>query len=285
MADVASPPTARAVDVVELLANADGQHYRLSEIAASLGLSIGTAHNILSTLVDRGWAARDTIDKTFTVGPSLEITAAAAVSTRVLAGRAQALAVELAERLECAASVVERSGDELVITSFESVNPELPETTPGESYPYSPPFGCAFAAWDTQNEQDAWVERGAGGNDELALRLRQGLAITRARGFDVDRTTPALAMAMQLVGTLDASQLPSRIRQVRDQLAEFAALGFLPDPDTKAAYEVFSIVAPVFDRRARVQLILSLHPFRRMTARQVTAMGRRLLTSVKTLNP
>lgn len=285
MADIASPPTARAVDVVELLAKADGQHYRLSEIAGLLGLSIGTAHNILSTLVDRGWAARDAIDKTFTVGPALEIIAAAAVSTRVSAGRAQALAVELAERLECAASVVERSGDELVITCFESANPELPETIPGESYPYSPPFGCAFAAWDTQTEQDAWVERGAGGNDELARRLRQGLAVTRDRGFDVDRTTPALAMAMQLVGTLDTSQLPSRIREVRNQLTEFAALGFLPDPDTKAAYQVFSIVAPVFDRRGRVQLNLSLHPFRRMTARQVTAMGRQLLTAVETLNP
>ena len=169
MADVASPPTARALDVVEMLANAGGQHYRLSEIAEALGLSISTAHNILSTLVVRGWAVRDAIDKTFTVGPVLDITAAAAVSPRGLARRAQALTVELAARLDCAASVVERSGEELVITCFESMNPGPPETTPGEFYPYSPPFGFAFAAWDTQHEQDAWVERGAAGNDELAF--------------------------------------------------------------------------------------------------------------------
>ncbi|WP_019928539.1 IclR family transcriptional regulator [Nocardia sp. BMG111209] len=284
MADVASPPTARALDVVELLAHADGQAYRLSEIAEVLGLSIATAHNILSTLVDRGWAARDATDKTFTVGPVLDITAAAAGSPRALARRAQSLTVELAARLGCATSVVERSGDDLVITCFQSTDPELSETTTGESYPYSPPFGCAFAAWDTPQEQDAWVERGAAGNEELAQRLRQGLDITRARGFDVDRTTPALAQAIQLVGTLDTSRLPSQVRQLRDQLAEFAALGFLPDPDTKATYEVFSIAVPIFDQRGRVRLNIGVHPLRRMTARQVTAMGKRLLTSVEVLN-
>lgn len=284
MADVASPPTARTLDVVELLAASGGSRLRLSEIADILDLSLGTAHNILSTLAERGWVQRDSIDKTFTVGPALDIAAAKARSIRTLAGRAQVLAAELAAEMTCAASVVERIGNDLVITSFESPGPGQPGATPGEVFPYSPPFGVAFAAWDTDAEQRAWVERGAADNDNLADQLRHGLATTRTRGYEVDRTTPALARAMQLVGSLDDSQLPSKIQHVRDQLAEFAALGFVPDPDTRRRLEVFSISAPVFDDRDRPRLNVSLHPFQLMTNGEVNRMGRRLVAAVKTLH-
>jgi DNA-binding IclR family transcriptional regulator len=257
---------------------------RLSEIAEILDLSLGTAHNILSTLTERGWVQRDVIDKTFTVGPALDIAAAKTRSIRTLAGRAQTLAAELASELTCAASVVERIGTGLVITFFESPRPGQPGVTPGEVFSYSPPFGVAFAAWDTDAEQQAWIERGAADNANLANRLRHGLAVTRTRGYEVDRTTPALARAMQLVGSIDDRQLPSKIRHVRDQLAEFSALGFVPDPDTRRRLEVFSISAPVFDERGRPRLNVSLHPFQHMTTGEVNRMGRRLVAAVKTLH-
>ncbi|MET0896746.1 MAG: helix-turn-helix domain-containing protein [Mycobacterium sp.] len=285
MTEVASPPTARVLDVVELLAESGGSRMRLSEIAEILGLSLGTAHNILSTLTERGWVQRDAADKTFTVGPALDIAAAKARSIRTLAGRAQTLAGELVSEMNCAASVVERIGNDLVITFFESPSSGQPGATPGETFPHSPPFGVAFAAWDTDDEQRAWIDRGAADNQALAEQLRHGLATTRTRGYEVDRTTPALARAMALVGSLDDSQLPSTIRHVRDQLAEFAALGFVPDPDTTRRLEVFSISAPVFDERGRPRLNVSLHPFRPMTTGEVSRMGRRLVAATKTLAP
>jgi DNA-binding IclR family transcriptional regulator len=281
MADVASPPTARVLDVVELLADSSGTPLRLSEIADGLGLSLGTAHNILSTLAERGWVQRDPIDKTFAVGPALEIAATKARSIRTLASRAQTLASELSAEMNCAASVVERIGDDLVISFFETRGPGQPGAAAGETFPYSPPFGVALAAWDTEEEQRAWVERGAADNTDLAEQLRQSLSMTRARGYEVDRTTPALARAMQLVGALDDSQLPSQIRQVREQLAEFAALGFVPEPDTRRRLEVFTIATPVFDERGRPRLSVSLHPFRHMTNAEVQKMGRRLVSAAK----
>lgn len=284
MADAASPPTARAIDVVELLVDSGGSRLRLSEIAHALGLSMGTAHNILSTLAERGWVQRDSTDKTFAVGPALEIAAAKARSVRTLASRARTLAGELSTEMDCAASVVERIGDDLVISAFMSPHPEHPGATPGETFPYSPPFGVALAAWDTHEEQHAWIERGAADNTDLAEQLRQSLAMTRTRGYEVDRTTPALARAMQLVGALDDTQIPSNIRHVRDQLAELAALGFVPDPDTRRRHEVFSIATPLFDERGRPRLSVSLHPFRHMTNGEVQKMGRRLVTAAKTLH-
>lgn len=282
MVDVASPPTARVLNVVELLADSNGSRLRLSAIAESLGLSLGTAHNILATLTERGWVQRDPIDKTFTVGPALGIAAAKASSIRTLARRAQILASELAAEMSCAASVVERVGNDLVISFFETSGPGQPGATAGEKYPYSPPFGVALAAWDTPDEQHAWIERGAADNDSLAEQLHQSLALTKTRGYEVDRTTPALARAMQLVGTFDGGQLPSKIREVRAKLAEFAALGFVPDPDTRRRLEVFSIATPIFDERGRPQLSVSLHPFRHMTNGEVQKMGRRLVAAAKT---
>ena len=281
---VASPPTARTLDVVELLAGSGGSRLRLSEIADTLGLSLGTAHNILSTLAERGWVQRDAVDKTFTVGPALGIAAAKGRSVRTLAVRAQTLASELAYEIDCAASVVERIGTDLIITFFETPHPGQPAAAPGETFPHSPPFGVAFAAWDTAEEQRAWIERGAADNEDLATQLRHGLATTRTRGFEVDRTTPALARAMALVGSLDDSQLPAKIRHVRHQLAEFAALGFVPDPDTRRRLEVFSISAPVFDQRGRPRLNVSLHPFRPMTNGEVNKMGRRLAAATASLH-
>jgi DNA-binding IclR family transcriptional regulator len=82
---------------------------------------------------------------------------------------------------------------------------------------------------------------------------------------------------MQLVGALDAAQLPTKIRQVREQLAEFTALGFVPDPNTRRRLEVFSIATPILDDRGLPRLSVSLHPFRHMTNGEVQKMGRRLV--------
>ena len=56
------------------------------------------------------------------------------------------------------------------------------------------------------------------------------LAHTRERGFDVDWTTPALAQAVQVVGTLDSNEMPTPVRHIMDQLlVEFTTIGFLSD--------------------------------------------------------
>ena len=67
-----------------------------------------------------------------------------------------------------------------------------PAATPGERIRYAPPFGVAFAAWDTDEEQRAWIARSGATNPVLARRLEEVLARTRQRGFDVDCTTPGV---------------------------------------------------------------------------------------------
>lgn len=263
-----SAPTERVLDVIELLAGSGDRPLRFSDIVAALGLTQATAHAILKTLCDRGWLTRDPGDKTFTLGPALAVVAAQTV--RPLAQAARAAAQELSTQLGYPASVVERHGDELVIVAFEGDGGS--PKPPGERIRYAPPFGVAFAAWDSEAGQRDWIDRAP---PAVTERLEQVLAQTRERGYDVDWTTPALTLAAQVVGTLPSDGLPDHVRGITDQLlAEFTAIG-LQQPGG-AAQPVATIAAPVFDERGQVPMILSVHPLRPMTAKQVDTAGRKV---------
>jgi DNA-binding IclR family transcriptional regulator len=265
------------LDVVELLAGSGKDRLRFSDVVRELGLTQATAHAILTTLCDRGWASRDPVDKTFSLGPALAVVAARVDTARPLAHTARTAALQLADELGYATSVVERVGDSLVITAFEDAGRQS-GGAPGDRIRYAPPFGLAFAAWDTDEQQRAWIQRSAATNAKLARRLKEVLARTRERGFDVDCTTPALTQAAQVVGTLPSDGLPDHVREITDQLlVEFTTIGFLSDDDTaRRAQPVATIAAPVFDQHGGVAMIVAVHPLQDLTRKRIDSVGRRV---------
>lgn len=269
-----SAPADRVIDVIELFAQPGRVGLRFTDVVSALGLTQATAHSILATLCDRGWLVRDPADKTFSLGPALASVAAHAEQLRPLAHAARIAAQQLCADLGYPASVLERQGDELVITAFEG-DGATAARVPGDRIRYAPPFGVAFAAWDGEAGQRDWINRAPASADGLAERLRQVLVQTRDRGYDVDWTTPALTLAAQVVGTLTEDGLPEHVRDITDQLlAEFAVIGL--QQQGGAAQQVATIAAPVFDQHRRVALILAAHPLRPMTARQVETAGKRV---------
>ncbi|OBB89820.1 helix-turn-helix domain-containing protein [Mycobacterium sp. 852002-40037_SCH5390672] len=266
------------LDVVELLARSGNARLRFSDVVRELDLTQATAHAILKTLCDRGWASRDPIEKTFTLGPALAVVAARTDTARPLAHAARSAALRLSHEVGYACSVVEKFGDSLVVTAFEGEPATQPSGIPGDRIPYAPPFGVAMAAWDSEEEQRAWIRRGAGGNPDRTQRLQQVLAHTRERGFDVDWTTPALAQAVQVVGTLDSSEMPTPVRHIMDQLlVEFTTIGFLSDDNPgRRKQPVVTIAAPVSDDRGRVALMVAVHPLCALSARQIRDIGKHL---------
>jgi DNA-binding IclR family transcriptional regulator len=273
------------LDVVELLAGPGNERLRFSDVVRELGLTQATAHAILTTLCDRGWASRDPVDKTFSLGPALAVVAARVDTARPLAHTARTAALQLADELGYATSVVERVGDSLVITAFEDAGRQS-GGAPGDRIRYAPPFGVAFAAWDTDEQQRAWIQRSAATNAKLARRLEEVLARTRERGFDVDCTTPALTQAAQVVGTLPSDGLPDHVREITDQLlVEFTTIGFLSDDDTaRQAQPVATIAAPVFDHRGRVAMIVAVHPLQALTRKRIDSIGRRTVRVTAAIN-
>jgi DNA-binding IclR family transcriptional regulator len=267
----------RVLDVIELLAGAGEERLRFSDVVRKLGLTQATAHAILTTLCERGWVNRDPIDKTFSLGPALAAVAARVETARPLAHSARTAALNLADEFGYPTSVVERIGDVLVIAAFEDAG-QRSGGAPGERIRYAPPFGVAFAAWDTPEEQRAWIERSAATNDVLTRRLEKVLARTRERGFDVDCTTPALTQAAHVMGTLPSDGLPDHVREITDQLlTEFSTIGFLSDDATgRQAQPVATIAAPVFDPRGRVAMIVAVHPLQALARTRIDAIGRRV---------
>jgi DNA-binding IclR family transcriptional regulator len=272
-----SAPTSRVLDVVELLARPGNASLRFSDIVHELDLTQATGHAILKTLCDRGWANRDPVDKTFSLGPALAVVAAQTDVARPLAHTARAVALQISEDLDLPASVVERFGDSLVITAFEGGGDHT-VSVPGDRIRYAPPFGVAFAAWDSDEEQEAWMQRAAGTNAKLAKRLEKVLARTRERGFDIDWTTPALSQAAHVMTTLPSDGLPAHVREITDQLlVEFTTIGLLSEEDpARRAQPVATIAAPVFDHHGHVALIVAVHPLHAMTLKDINAVGRRL---------
>ncbi len=281
-----SAPTARVLDVVELLARSGNARPRFSDIVRELDLTQATAHAILKTLCDRGWASRDPVTKTFALGPALAVVAARTDTARPLAHAARSAALRLSKQVGYAGSVVERFGESLVVTAFEGGSATQPSGIPGDRIPYAPPFGVAFAAWDTEEEQRAWIHRGAGDNADRAYRLERVLEHTRERGFDVDWTTPALAQAVQVVRTLDSNEMPSPVRQILDQLlVEFTTIGFLSDDNPgRRKQPVVTISAPVFDHRRQVALMVAMHPLCPLSARQIRVIGKHLTEETRAIS-
>ena len=283
-----SAPTSRVLDVIELLSRQGNQRLRFSDIARELGLTQGTAHAILATLTDRGWVSRDVDSKTYALGPALSLLAARLDTARPLTHIARDAARRLVETLDVPASVVERSGDELLITAFESPEHSPVTATASERIPYAPPFGVGFAAWDAPDTRRAWIARGAAGDPELERRLDDALARTRDRRYDIDWTTPALAQAAHAIGTLSSDTLPAGMRSVIDRLrVEFTAAGLAADESidepADAPRTVATISAPVLGDTGHTALLLGVHPLRPMTQRDIDAMAEPLLAEIRLL--
>jgi IclR family KDG regulon transcriptional repressor len=60
----------KAFDILELIANADGQALTLTEISADLGMSQPTASNIINTMISRGYIEHVGKKKGYKLGPA-----------------------------------------------------------------------------------------------------------------------------------------------------------------------------------------------------------------------
>lgn len=279
-----SAPTERVLDVVELLSRPDNGQMRFSDVVRGLELSQATAHAILKTLTDRGWVNRDPVTKTFSLGPALSVIAGRLDIARPVAHRARDAVRRLATVVDVPASVIERAGDDLVITAFEQPKGGAISASPNERIPYTAPFGVAFAAWDTPDAQREWIQRAAGDGSALTRQLYDVLAQTRKRGYDVDWMTPALAQAAQAIGSLSNHALPVNMRSIIEQLRlEFASAALTADRGTRTRRPVATISAPVPDSAGHVQLVLGIHPVRPMTMSEIRSFARPLLKEVQQL--
>jgi DNA-binding IclR family transcriptional regulator len=201
-----------------------------------------------------------------------------------LAHGARAVALELTGDTGYATSVTELVGDAVAITALNAT-PDVPTALLGDRFPYAPPFGIAFAAWQSDAERAQWVRRATVGNGKLEQRLLALLEATHDRGYHVDHATPAMLQMTQIGGTLHGADPTPAMRRILEELLiemmDSSPEGSAPaDPGAL----VTTIAAPVLDHRNRVTLNVSIHPIRPLSARQIERLGRRLRNATAALS-
>lgn len=272
-----SAPTHRALDVIEFLAASDGAPRRFSDITRELGLTQATGHAILMTLCDRGWVDRDPADKTFTIGPALPAAAARCSGQRVPMESAASAIAELRSEFGYPASVLQKFGHTLVVCAHERGIGRRAAAVSGDRIPYAAPFGVAFAAWAAVPDQRSWIARTTEPDGALGQRLWALLEETRARGYDVDRTTLALAQAAQLIEALRSDGIAPHVGTVLDRLhVEFSAAATTAAVADASAGEPFvaTIAAPVFGTGRSVEFIVCVHPTKPLAQQDIDTIGR-----------
>ena len=265
----ASPPTARAVAVVELLVSADAP-MRVSAITRRLGLSRATCAAILDSLEQLQWVERAD-DRSYRPGPGL-IPVANAVRGRLPVLRAaDPLMRELVHRLGVEAATLSRL-DSGFLTLVETVHrsPDV-DMRPSFRLPMFPPFGAAVVAFATESERDQWLDRVTDPvvREHIARTLESirlhGVAVwdhDRAGQLLQDAVASSGGIARRLGGPLHCD--PVAERQLSALALALGRSGFT-DAQLRKAKQPFAIsylAAAVFDAVEQPCFSLELHLLR-----------------------
>lgn len=273
-----SPPTRRVVEIIELLTNRRGAPTRLSDIVKTLGLNQATAYTIMKELVDTGWVTRDPVTKSFSIGGTL---VSLAKQIHQSPSAAHAAAEAAAADTGYAASVSERTGTQLVITAFVTGHHghnDQWHATVGDRLPFAAPFGPAYAAWESDDERRAWIQRSGVNSRAFQARLEQFLDDTFNEGFSVERMSPEMVSAIPVMTKLQAEALSDSMRDHLDEvLIEMTGTRGTPaDSSSQQRHYVGAITAPIFDQVGHVTHNISVHPFTNLSQRKIAQIGRRL---------
>lgn len=255
-----SPPTLRAVAILDFLARHPHDRFGLSELARRLELSKPTCLGIVTTLTEAGYLVRDSHDKTYRLGPAL-ITLG---HTAQEAMRVNPAAREELRRISSAYNTIAALSAVVDdrITLLELVAPAGVNTgvRVGESYPFAPPVGLMFVLWDDE-ALAGWLAR----PPTVPLRtdserLRRVVGECRAAGYLVERQTAGGRRLYALFAGM-SSDVPDELRALLGELisdiGERVYLRSEAEPG-RGRREISVISAPVFDHHRRQVMTVSL---------------------------
>lgn len=269
-----SPPTARVLDVVEVLARRPGTRWTLADLVRATRMTRGTAHAVLTTLTDRGWVHRDETDKTYAVGPYLAVLGRELAAARPVEQLAHDAARKVAVEHGMTTVVVHRIDDALVVTDVAPPPGGVSPIAVGSKVPYLPPFGPGFAAWAGPEEQAAWLDHAERINPALADRLRRVLPAIRDRGYSLERLDAPSAAAFDVLARLQDDVFGDAVREVIGKvLTDLTQVDYLPAELRRGTHPVSSLAAPVFDAEGAVVLNLALQPFGELPAAALSSLG------------
>lgn len=257
-----SPPAQRVVTVIDALAARPGTSLGLSELARATGISKATCLGIVNELCDAGWLVRTGEPKAYSLGPALLAAGTAAQRSHAALAVARPAMRRLADELGvvCTASTV--MAGEVVVLARVGDDAIAPAVRPGQVFPFAPPSGVMFVAWEDDGRVDAWLSSAPLTTDTAAVaELRAVVAACRRQGFLVETLGDFnLGLYSRLAQLLD--ELPGRYAEVVEQMMSTIThqdyIRYLTEELSPGrTYAVSHVCAPVLDADAHTHLLLA----------------------------
>jgi len=272
----------RSVDIIDLLATFPDRSFTLTEISRAAKINIASCHAVVSALVTRGYLARSSNGRAYTLGPLLTAVGEAALKSQPMVARAIEAARELAQELGAPASLTMVVGEEIVaLASVADGVGRAPALRIAERRPFVAPLGAPFVAWSPDEVIEAWIARNTlPQSQDRSSEWRHILELTRQRGYQVTLRSPGgRAIAARRAELASGRRLPDYKEEL---FSLFNALDHdLDQPETIAPdqiYDIMLIASPLFDRNGEVALSLNLGDFaEKLTGATVTLYADRLV--------
>ena len=271
----------RAADVLNFLAAHPNQAFSYSQLAQRLSVNLASTHNLLLALVECGYLTRSASDRTFSLGPALVALGDAALRENAAVEEARVHARRIGRELGRETLVLVRAGSDVLCIARAGPAQAVGRTMRvGQRVPLMAPLSSVFVAWAEQSEIERWLLRGGTSRREQRGQL-EILARVRERGFSV-----ALEVAgRRQIGELAEDPHSEALRgELRDVIRELGRARYQLGEDDAKSHEISTLTAPIFDRRGRVELALTLQVFERdLSSREIDALGARLVRATRAI--
>jgi DNA-binding IclR family transcriptional regulator len=283
--DRASPPTERVIAILDFLARHPHDRFGLSELARRLGLSKPTCLGILASLADAGYLVRDSVDKTYRLGPSLITLGHKAQESMRISPAAREELRRLSGRFGVTAALSGVIDDRITLLDLVAPAGVRPGVEVGQSYPFAPPVGLMFVLWDDEAERD-WLAK----DPTIPLRthtdrLNRVIAECRSDGYLVERLTPGGRRLYSLMAGM-SSNLPDELRALLGELvSDIGERVYLRSESGTsgqrrgARSDISVISAPVYDHYQRQVMVASMHIGKSLTDNEVGERARALVAT------
>ncbi|OBG82476.1 ArsR family transcriptional regulator [Mycobacterium sp. E802] len=283
----ASPPTARVVAILDFLSSHPQERFGLSDLARRVGLSKPTCLGILGTLTESGYLIRDSVDKTYRLGPSLITLGHIAQESMRVSPAARLELRDLSAAFDTSAALSAVVDDRITVLELVGPSGRDPGVRVGQSYPFAPPVGLMFVLWDDDALQ-AWLAKAP----TIPLRtesdrLQRVIENCRTDGYLVERLTPGGRRLYALLAGM-STNLPDELRALLSELvSDIGERVYLRDENSpvgsRARSDISVISAPVYDHYQRQVMAASLHIGTALTDKEITERARALVSTADAL--
>jgi DNA-binding IclR family transcriptional regulator len=263
-----SPPTARVVAIVQLLAADPDQGYSLADISRRLGISRATAHAILATLMVNDWVVRDDRSARYSCGPAVGALA------RPAATRFGQVLHRLSNELGAQAFLALRDGDSLVVTDSVGGSSANPYVSEGLRLPMVAPFGRDYVAHASGKARLQWLEGLGRPSTQLRRRLDAVLDEIGRRGYVIERFSREYVRVYTALQALSAGAPDAITARLAGAFADLTLVDYLPDElDAASRHQIATISAPIEDPAGVLAMSITVAPFGSLTTRQIATFG------------